>query len=130
MISHVHLKIIPFICSTRGLLCFNGNYSKYNLNVFTMIFVSLSNFGQSSIVITSNIHLCTCENLAPASIQKLYMTTVSCVQGRSIFHGTCALSSYFNCLTISIANMTFTLKVLSGPLLENYKWQLVITLFI
>ncbi len=103
---------------------------KMGFNAFTMIFISPSHFDQSGIVITSSIHLSTCENLAQASIQKLYMTTVSCLQGRSIFHGTCAPSSYFDCLTISLANMTFTLKVLSGPLLENCKWQLVIKLYI
>ncbi len=34
-------------------------------------------------------------------------------------------SSYFDLLTFSPENMTFTLKIMYGPLLRNYKWQLL-----
>ncbi len=56
-------------------------------------------------------------NLVWASTQKLYMTTISYFQGRSILHGTCALSGYCVLLTFTLENMIFTLNNLFGPLL-------------
>ncbi len=37
----------------------------------------------------------------------------------------CALSGYLERLTFSLKNMTFILKFMTGPLLLNYKWQLL-----
>ncbi len=65
------------------------------------------------------IHL----NVFWANTQTLYMIALSYFQSRSILHGTCALSGYFDLLTFSLENMTFTLKTFFCPLLRNYKWQ-------
>ncbi len=46
-------------------------------------------------------------------------------QVRSILHGPCASLVEFDLMTFSLDNMMFTLKMLSGPLLGNYKRQLL-----
>ncbi len=59
-------------------------------------------------------HLSVCLNLVQASTHKLH--DVSHSHGKSILHASCALSCYFDLLTFSLENMTFTLNILSGPL--------------
>ncbi len=66
-----------------------------------------------------SVHL----NFGQVSTQKLYMIALSYFQGRSILHESWVLSCYSDCLTFSLKNMTFTMKILFGPLLRNYKWQ-------
>ncbi len=55
------------------------------------------------------------------------MIDVSYFRGRSILHGTCAMSGYFDFLTFSPENMTFTLTNVSWSLHRIYKWQVTHT---
>ncbi len=71
-----------------------------------------------------------CPNLVPASTQKLLMRTVSYFQSRTILQGTYALLGDLDLLTFSLENMTFTMKLLSGPLLGNCKWQCCASYFL
>ncbi len=59
------------------------------------------------------------QNLSGPVTQKVYLIAVSYFQGRSILHGTCALSGYFEHLTISHENMTFTLQICLGQNLNG-----------
>ncbi len=53
------------------------------------------------------------------------MTTASYFHGRLNLHRTVAVEGYFERLTFSLETMALTMKIWFGPLLRNYKWQLL-----
>ncbi len=59
-------------------------------------------------------------NLVWASTEKLFVTTISYFQGRSTISGTYTCEGYFEFLTFILETLTFTLKLVFGPLLRNH----------
>ncbi len=89
-------------------------------------FTPQTNFGWMGIVVTSAICL---SKSCLTHYSELYMSTVSYFQGRPTLQGTCVLWGYFDILTFGLETMTFIMKMLSQPLLENYKWQMLLMKF-
>ncbi len=115
LIHVLDIQILNSMFYIATLNTLNSLLSAFRVCI-AVLFNPRSHFGQRGIVLH---HPSVYPNPVQASTHKLCMTTVSYFQGRLIVHGTCALPGYFNHLTFSLENMTFTLNICSDHCSET-----------